>query len=243
MYFTDIGYVCDIGNVRKENQDRIVVLKNKLSTLCAVADGMGGMNKGSFASRFVITQIADMWKAGHLNNLSKDKIIEVLYEVITNINNELKQYSAKYDVKMGTTLTLLYIQNNFAIIAYSGDTRLYIIRDNTVKQLTEDETLYNYYEKYEENSCYNDKNNKSILFSYIGKVGNLTLNLKAIDILKDDAFVICSDGAYNYLNIHSNKNLYLVNNYNASDIVKQWTADIKNSRASDNFSIIVVKCK
>lgn len=238
----DIGYISDKGNVRKQNQDRILVVKNNFSLLCAVADGMGGLSNSSFASELAIKCLNEWWNSNNFITESENFFVDSLYKKINFINTKIFQYCVNNNTKTGTTLTVLYMQKTFFLIAYCGDTRLYHIRNGRVKQLTEDETLYNYYENYESDTIkYNPLCNKSVLISYIGKSINLSLSIKTGKIECGDIFIICTDGAYNYINLYTDDNLNKINNYTAKESVKSFAEEIKKQRASDNFSIVTVK--
>ena len=136
---------------------------------------------------------------------------------------------------------MFLIRNNIGIFAYSGDSRLYQIKNNMIKQLTEDETLYSYNEK--NNAEDNSEKNKSILMSYIGKSENLALNIQKISVSKNDIYVLCTDGFYNYLNIYDNENNEIIKCLSAQECTDILIKKVKQSRALDNLSVIIVKCK
>lgn len=239
----DAAYITDVGNVREVNQDRVFVVQGINSLLCAVADGMGGMEHGERASEFAVSSLRDWWQNEDLEFKSPSEIMDSMYEKISDINLKLCDYCRTNDVRTGTTLTALYIRDNYAVLSYSGDTRLYRIRDNRAEQLTEDETLYNYYEKY--GVCDGEENNnknKSVLFSFIGKSDNISISMRMLDVYEGDVYLICSDGAYNYLDIYSENCINAICRSSANDLVCNMAEEIKRCRASDNLSIVAVKC-
>jgi len=194
MFFLDIGYFSDKGNKRKINQDRVLVLSNDKSALFVVADGMGGMESGEYASTLVIKKMREWWyKSNNTFSYNSDKAVDMLYCKINDINNLLVDYCAKNNIKTGTTLSLVFIFENYAIAAYSGDTRIYHISGNSgaIVQVSEDETLYSYYERYENNTgAGNSEKNKSVLISYIGRANSIPVSFKKIDIASGDMFLI-----------------------------------------------------
>ncbi len=247
MLFLDVGYLSDKGNKRKINQDRILAVKNDSAGLFVVADGMGGMESGEYASTFVIKKLREWWYKNRENflEIEPDGVIDMLYCEISNINNNLVEYCKKNSAKTGTTLSLLFIHTDYAIAAYSGDTRIYHIKDNNnrVSQISEDETLYNYYEKYENDTDKrNSEKNKSILISYIGRANNLSVSFKKLRILSGDIFVICTDGFYNYFNVYGDENIGLMIKLSAQNACENFIAEVKKGAAADNLSIVVIKC-
>lgn len=240
----DIGYITDLGNVREVNQDRVVAFCNESSALLAVADGMGGMSEGEKASQIVADNIKSWWDINNsiFENTDIDTINQSLWEEILSINNEIVDYSQIKNASMGTTIAALFIKGGKGIIAHSGDSRVYAIRGENVVQLTEDENLYSYIEKYENNQN-NIPKNKSILLSYLGKSKNVAINVKLINIKSGDIFLICSDGLYNFINIYNNKIVELINKMKATDFVNLMLNFAKQTSASDNISIAVIKCE
>lgn len=244
MIFPEIGYICDKGNVRKENQDRVLVLKENGRSLCVVADGMGGTENGAMASDVAAKRLKSWWISYNdtLARLDKRQLTDLFYEAFISVNEAVVRCCKLQKIKAGTTLTALLIVDNFAIIAYSGDTRLYRVRGKKINQLTEDETLYNYFKNYETEKV-NPRKNKSILISYIGKENNFSVNLYSEEVIEGDIFIICSDGAYNYLSFESEEVLEKLKIYSPDELVKIFACEIKKQKASDNLSIVIAKCR
>ncbi len=243
MISFDIGYATDMGNKRKVNQDSIMIFEMDNIALLLIADGMGGMSDGEKVS-WIAAKEMKLWIEKNKNmvmSVSEDMLVDILFEEINNINYSIIDYRCKNNVKAGTTLTVFLIRNNIGIFAYSGDSRLYQIKNNMIKQLTEDETLYSYNEK--NNAEDNSEKNKSILMSYIGKSENLALNIQKISVSKNDIYVLCTDGFYNYLNIYDNENNEIIKCLSAQECTDILIKKVKQSRALDNLSVIIVKCK
>lgn len=247
MLFLDIGYFSDKGNKRKINQDRILAVKNDDAALLVVADGMGGMESGEYASTFVITKMREWWNNNNVcfSGATSDKVTDMIYCKISCINNSLVEYCIKNKVKTGTTLSLIFIHDDYAIAAYCGDTRIYSIsgKYNTVTQISEDETLYNYYEKYEnDTNVKNSEKNRSVLISYIGRANSVPISFKVMKITSGDMFIVCTDGFYNYFNVYGDENIRRMTKLNAQQACESFVADVKKEAASDNISAALVKC-
>ncbi len=242
MISFDIGYVSDVGNKRDINQDSIFVSETDNAALFVIADGMGGMTDGEIASIMTTDSMRIWWKRNKekITSMQEDMLINVLYDEINGINRRILDYCQKRNVKAGTTITVLLIRNDKGVFAYSGDSRLYRIRGDRVRQMTEDETLYNYYDKNDIRE--NVEKNKSILMSYIGRSENLALSIQTISVLKNDVYILCTDGFYNYLNIYDNENLNILKDGSAQGSANLFAGKIKRTKANDNFSAIVVKC-
>lgn len=124
--------------LRSENQDRVLVLKslsNKGITIIGIlCDGMGGMSSGSeCASGAVASFISSCIQNKELN--IKDKLWKAINTANTFIYDKYKGYG-------GTTLSAFGLDNkgNFEAVNI-GDSRIYLVVDNKLKQITTDDTI------------------------------------------------------------------------------------------------------
>ncbi len=126
-----------VGLVRTGNEDSVRPVTDGSATgpvVIAVADGMGGAVAGEVASRIAIeAAVADDPTAeltpGDRVRLGNDAVIQAVADDYTLSG-------------MGTTLTLgLFDEGGTARIAHIGDSRLYLLREGELRQLTRDHTL------------------------------------------------------------------------------------------------------
>lgn len=114
-----------------------------------VADGMGGMAAGEVASRMAICKLVELvvdtsdWTL----ELKRNKDVKTVFQRMTQrfyeIDRTLRD-EAKYDDTlhgMGTTLTVAGLLGNDLVLGHVGDSRAYLLRGNTFRQLTRDHTL------------------------------------------------------------------------------------------------------
>ncbi|MDP8955555.1 MAG: Stp1/IreP family PP2C-type Ser/Thr phosphatase [Actinomycetota bacterium] len=127
-----IGAGSDIGRARERNEDSYVVEE----PLFAVADGMGGHRGGAVASSLAVETLREVLQ-------DEDVAPRALIEEIKAANQRvLQRGEADRELRgMGTTLTALLADQGKAHIAHIGDSRAYLLRDGSLKQLTEDHTL------------------------------------------------------------------------------------------------------
>jgi len=203
MIRLEITSTSQIGRVRSQNEDMVLVdthfIRNsEFSTqaslnhndryLVAVADGMGGHNRGDVASndvlrnlQFYFSDIPEKLNAGDFN--------EVMVEWLDSINNFVasKGRADEQFKGMGTTLVgLAYYYGDF----YSmncGDSRLYRFRQGELTQLTTDHSL---------NNMLGSEKHTNIITNCIGGGCNSSyMDLVRIsDVCPDDVFLLCSDG-------------------------------------------------
>ena len=130
--------ITHIGLVRKINEDRYLIkeLKDK-SVLIAVADGLGGEVAGDHAAEILKGKLAG------LNQITRDneqaELDQLARAIDGAIYNEGQENNALEG--MGTTLVGVLLRDRIAYWVHVGDSRLYLLRNGTLTQVTEDQTL------------------------------------------------------------------------------------------------------
>lgn len=126
----------DVGVVRSGNEDNYLMLADR--GVFIVADGMGGHAAGEVASEMAV-QIIGNELAG-LKSLddgaSGDKVMDALKKANRNIHDRTITEVDKQG--MGTTASVLLVANTKYLIGQVGDSRVYLLRDGSLKQLTKD---------------------------------------------------------------------------------------------------------
>ncbi len=121
-----------VGLVRLLNEDTVFAD----GSLYGVADGMGGHNAGEVASRLAADRMMErLHGKTPSQDLMKAALIDVNRAVFTEQTSH-KEYSG-----MGTTLTVLWEGDNEVFIGHIGDSRAYLLRDGSLKQITRDHSL------------------------------------------------------------------------------------------------------
>lgn len=132
----------DKGNVRETNEDYFYI-SNSLDEvqLYILADGMGGYNGGEIASKLAV-QTAKNYIENNFKDIEKDKdsIIQLLGSSMEYANMVVyeKAKSTPELQGMGTTLEICLIYNNKVYIGHVGDSRVYRIRKQFIRKLTQD---------------------------------------------------------------------------------------------------------
>jgi protein phosphatase len=122
----------DVGLVRDKNEDSAFAGEQ----LIVVADGMGGMPAGEFASDIVIRRMKD------LDSYDGPEPLSALFEAIGDANDEIAEaaLAAPDRYGMGTTVTAMLARGVEVALAHVGDSRAYLLRDGELSQLTSDDT-------------------------------------------------------------------------------------------------------
>ncbi len=126
-----------IGMVRKKNEDRYLVKEmSNDSILLMVADGMGGEALGDVAAEIVRGSLDGITPG--LNN-SESQLVNSIEDANRVI---LKKVAKNPDLEgMGTTVTCVFVRQGVLHWAHVGDSRLYVISDNKMDQITTDQNM------------------------------------------------------------------------------------------------------
>lgn len=199
----------DKGQKREHNEDYFITDAD--SGISIVCDGMGGHASGEVASQQAAKTVWAFLRQhqARLIELSAQDTPESRTEISKLLTQSvLSACKAVYDHAqtqahckgMGTTLTLLMVINQKGLMAHVGDSRLYLLRDQVVHQISEDHTyinalLHNGYTLAEAlQSPYAHTITRAVGIEPQEEVDTLVF-----DILPGDTFLLCSDGLHNYL--------------------------------------------
>ena len=198
----------DVGRLRDHNEDNYLVDK-KLS-LFVVADGMGGHAAGEVASALAVRIIHEELKkeAGAIEEAAPHirgtkQILVILEHAVQKACARIHE-EAKADVNkrgMGTTLSALLIAGSHGFIAHVGDSRIYLLRDGRIQQVTEDHTVYN--ELVKRGKLTKDQiekvAQKNAITRAVGVYERVEVDTLFIEVLPGDQFLLASDGLHGYI--------------------------------------------
>jgi protein phosphatase len=191
----------DVGLVRSENQDFAILSTPSEDSagkgrLMIVADGMGGHRGGATASRLAATTIKDTYLQSPVTDP-----VAALRDALTEANRKIfSEAQSNPDVRgMGTTTSALVIRDGLAYIAHVGDSRIYLIRNGEIRQLTDDHSLV---ASMVREGLLTSKEAEShprrnVLQRSMGVSEQVEIDvLKPLDLQPGDTFVLCSDGLH-----------------------------------------------
>lgn len=138
------GTATHVGQVRKANEDNMTVFETANMKVFVVCDGMGGHVGGKVASETAIKAICDFL----INNITVDPR-EAIYNAIVAANEALLEYTRRQPelAGMGSTCVMLIVTSDGKVYyGHVGDSRIYIIANHRITQLTEDHSVV--YEMY-----------------------------------------------------------------------------------------------
>ena len=234
----------DIGKVREINQDSYYISDSLDEVqLYMLADGMGGCQGGEIASKLAI-QSAKNYIENNFKEIEKDResIIQLVGSSMEYANMIVYEKSKenKELEGMGTTLEVCLIYNSRAYIAHVGDSRIYRIRKDIIRQLTQDhsyvQTLVKEGTITKEEAKHHPK--KNMLTKALGCNAFVEPDVMVRGFQKEDTLVICSDGLTNMVSKEEIFNL-VTNNF---EIAPKELVDLANQNGGiDNITVITVK--
>ena len=248
-YTCQIAYESFLGT-REEQQDSYYINANTSSILAVVCDGMGGLNNGKIASNIATYRIGELFKQKNEN----DDFPKFFEDASDLLDEAVSNYSKNNcgNARSGTTIVAAGIEYRKLYWMSCGDSRMYIVREKELVQITHD---HNY--KLELDSLYSDSKiskdqyNKGLchgeaLISYIGMGGIelIDINQRPVTLCNDDIILLASDGMYKCL---SEAEISEIIHDNMSDVgvltEKLLANAIKNAAggSQDNTTIIAVK--
>lgn len=193
--------VTDIGKKRSMNQDYAYASTEplgKLPNIFLVADGMGGHRAGGYASHCAADTIVE-----EIQKMQDGEPAEIMVEAIRKANTILKK-EADEDEKlsgMGTTIVAATCNGEQLTVANVGDSRLYVVNEAEIRQITQDHSLVEEMVRCggisrEEAKHHPDKN---IITRAVGTEDSLEVDCFFVSLHTDDRVLLCSDGLTNML--------------------------------------------
>src|SRR5437763_2773994 len=235
----------DVGSVRSENQEfgtyttgREESSSHPGGRLLVVADGMGGHRGGATASRLA----GETVKAQYLGSETYD-ISQALREALTRANARIfTEAQANPDLRgMGTTTSALVVKNNQAWFAHVGDSRIYLVRDKEIRQITEDHSLVASMVREGLLTAKEAETHprRNVLQRSIGVGEDVEIDVSGpFDVKENDIFILCSDGLHGLVKEPELKEIAaLPIDQAATEYVKRALS----RGAPDNVTVIVAK--
>jgi serine/threonine protein phosphatase PrpC len=193
----------DVGLVRSENQDFGTYTtpseereSHAGGRLLVVADGMGGHRGGATASRLA----GETVKAQYLGSETAD-IAAALRDALTRANARIfSEAQANPDLRgMGTTTSALVVSENNAWFAHVGDSRIYLVRNGEIKQLTDDHSLVASMVREGLLTMKEAENHprRNVLQRSMGVSEDVEIDIRGpLPVQENDIFILCSDGLH-----------------------------------------------
>jgi protein phosphatase len=197
--------ITDTGKKRKGNEDSLFV--NPEQHLFVVADGMGGHAAGEVASKVAVDSINEFivltsgdeeitWPFGLDENISCDgnrlkTAIRFANRKVLEATREKSEYEG-----MATTVAAVLVDGSSANLGHVGDSRVYLVRDGAISQLTSDHSWVN--EQIQSGVISADQARshplRNVVTRALGGKPDLQVDMQVHKIQAGDILLLCSDG-------------------------------------------------
>ncbi len=223
-----------VGHVRKLNEDACLELPEH--GLWVVADGMGGHTAGDVASRMIVDSLHRGSVAKSLESLSSQ-----VQRALQKVNRKLNQEAYRRGQQIiGSTVAVLLIHGQRCICLWAGDSRIFLLRDSRLRQLTTDHSQIE--ELIAQGRIAREQAESlpgsNAITRAVGVMKELVLDSVSHDVCEGDRFLLCSDGLYNEVKPADMAQLLAL--HDCRESADRLVEKALQGKARDNITAIVV---
>lgn len=255
----------NVGLIRADNQDAFLIANletGDIATTSApstisvhtapfimiVADGVGGAASGALASSIatetILGELHRWWRK--VPKRTAESIEAALKRGVDAANREIFQTATTSPEHhgMGTTATLALVMEGEAFIAQVGDSRAYLIRKGSAKQLTKDQSfvqrLIDAGRMTAKEAAQSEHRN--IILQALGPEEKVVTDFYRVKLENDDAMVLCSDGLSNQV---SNEDIARIVRGTAKpqDVCNALIEEALHTGAPDNVTVVTARLR
>jgi len=252
----EVGKASHKGMVRDHNEDSLVSLEllfdedatERFFGLYAIADGIGGYEGGEIASRLALLvfteNVIGSLRLPGLNSetyrLNQEVALQILTEGVKTANNQV--YTQAKQSGMGTTLAAGLIIDTMAYIANVGDSRVYLLNQGQLRQITNDHSLVASLVATGEitpEEVYTHPR-RNIITRCLGMQPDIEVDLFTEELHSGDSLLLCSDGLWEMVRDHEIREAAI----KADDVQSACERLVKLANRNggvDNVSVIMVR--
>lgn len=231
----------EIGLVRDENQDYLAIEEKDDVIFAVVADGIGGANAGSLASKMTVQQLMKSFLE-HDDFSDLQAINAWFHDAVTKTNERVykKSRSNRKYYGMGTTLVALVLGQDGGVAFNIGDSRIYAYYKEKLECLSRDQTYaYEMYLKdeitFEEIKTHPKRN---VLMNAVGIDRKIMYQIIHIPE-KWQQLLISSDGLHSY--VEHEKLLEILKEPSLKEKRQRLLEEAYRAGGYDNVSFILIE--
>lgn len=202
-----VGYLTDVGKVRTNNEDSLLAME-VLSAfesrptsviICAVADGVGGSQKGEIASRLTLQTLAARFSERVIRDEGKE-LGGSLRSCIEASNETVVKYGMGHRESEGlaSTIVATVVADRQAYVAHVGDSRVYLVNRGEIRQLTKDHSEVQ--ERVDAGKITQEQArhdpSRNVITRAIGASTDVQVAMSTLTLAPGDRIMLCSDGLW-----------------------------------------------
>ena len=229
----------DVGRVRTRNEDACLAMPDR--GIWAVADGMGGHAVGDFASRAIIQALSTLPEPSSLEDAADHARIAT-----QTVNQLLIEEALRMKVRViGSTVVMLLACERRCSCLWAGDSRLYLLRDGHLKQLSRDHSQVERLKARglitAEEARHHPAHNT--ITRAVGAAATLDLEQLTLDIGDGDVFLLCSDGLSNEVEDDRIAELLGASGTDPTTAADALMKQALDNGGRDNVSVVVIRAE
>ena len=251
-----IGFSTHVGRLRVKDEDSVIAAEvtsmyesiAQKRILLLIADGMGGRKGGEVASRVgasvTANRILGMLATG--DKIESSTYHEALSQAINHANKEILDLALNRTQlsEMGTTVSLAIVDGNYLHVAHVGDSRVYVINQRTIRQVTKDhsyvQNLVDLGKITVEQA--RDHPQKNIITKVLGYYSEIQPDLTTLPLSDEDHVLVCCDGLTLHVEDEEIKQIVL-RNRNPQESCDELVALANERGGLDNISLALASAR
>ena len=258
LYISAYGQ-SDLGLVRKNNEDSFLLVDltegaertsssalnfavGERGGLLMVADGMGGAEAGEVASRMAVELVCRYVQSERFD--SRQTFVASLKNSIERANVNIQQEGEKSEERkgMGTTLTAAAVFGGELFFAQVGDSRGYLVRNGSIVQMTQDQSLVAHLVASGVLTPEKAKvdRRRNVILQALGALKQVEVVVSVVELKRGDCAVLCSDGLSGKVDPEEIAGI-LQGTAVADEACRQLIDLAKQRGGEDNITVIIAK--
>lgn len=230
----------DVGLKRSNNEDAFIV-RPELN-FCLVADGMGGAAAGELASRYFAETALEIFT--HEGEQPPEEMPALVQKVFRTANQRILDHvkDEPEHEGMGCTAELMAFYDGGFVLGHMGDSRTYRFRNGELKQISHDHSLVQ--NMVDQGMITPDEarihTHRNVILRAVGIEKKVALDIVKGKPLKDDMYLLCSDGLTDMVDDGLIKEV-LLSDISLPQKVEGFIELAKLAGGFDNITVVLTK--
>lgn len=247
------GAASDRGSVRERNEDYYGIYAPKtdelveaLGVLAVVSDGMGGHLSGAAASKTAVETLGEAYFEGTEGAapaaLAASPVNRLKWAFLEANRQVFEKVGDGRNGMAGTTCTAVVLLPDRAVVGHAGDSRAYLLRGESIRQLTEDHSVVGEMVRKGVLSKEDAQRHphRNVITRAMGLRGSLEVDIEdSIAIAPGDRVLICSDGLFSM--IGEDEIARIAAKGNPEKACQKLVKRAKDAGGADNITVVIAE--
>jgi serine/threonine protein phosphatase PrpC len=244
----DVAQRTDVGRKRAHNEDNLISvvpeeqqLLQEKGALFVVADGLGGHERGEVASELTIQHVRDFYYQNRQDDIptALEKAIKQANEAISQAN-EAERAQGNSEFSMGATCVAAVLHEQMLYAANVGDSRVYVLRENHLRQVTRDHSVVAQLVESGEITLAEVRTHekRNLIYRALGEP-EVEVDLFTEPVQAGDTLMLCTDGLWEML--EDDELSAIIKRSGPEESVEHLITRANEAGGADNVTAIVVR--